>query len=146
MCASASSRTPAAGHQLTKVIDIGPRRRPRVLVVGAQPERFRELPLDVEIVAAESEALTRLAACPSAYGAVVAPVKGADGRETGYRLARTMRCELGVVCPILLFSEWVTPSTRAFAMQCGATRVLLDDDHLMDDLVDILAFPDATAG
>jgi hypothetical protein len=145
MRASASSRTPAAGQQLPEDIDVGARHYPRVLVISPQAERFRALPLEVEIVAAASEAVSRLADRSSPYGAIVAPVKESDGRETGYRVARMMRCELGVVCPIVLFSDWVTPSTRAFAIQCGATRLLVDDHHLLEDLVDILTVPHLTA-
>lgn len=140
-----ASSLAAGPYRSGSVVEGGPPPHRRVLVISHQHERFHALSANAEIVASACEALSRLAGCPAAYVAVVAPVRAADGRETGYRLAWTMRRELGIACPIMLFSNWVTASARAYAMQCGATRLLVDDMHLVDDLIDMLAVADAAS-
>lgn len=110
----------------------------RVLILSNSPDRFARL-ADVGVfVVSESQAICVLAVQPNSYRAIVAGVAGSDGRESGYRLVQFLRSQLQVRCPIYLFSPMPTPSSRAYALQCGATRVLTDDQDLIGDLQHLL--------
>jgi hypothetical protein len=108
------------------------------LILSNSPDRFARLADVGVLVVSESQAICVLAGQPNSYRAVVAGVAGSDGRESGYRLVQFLRSQLQVRCPIYLFSPMPTPSSRAYALQCGATRVLTDDQDLIGDLLHLL--------
>lgn len=107
----------------------------RLLILTDAPERFAPFAFEADFVMTEREAICMLAARQSDYRAVIAGVAEVDGRECGYRLAQLLRAQMQMRCPIYLFSRSPTPSSRAYALQCGATKLLTDDQDLVDDLV-----------
>lgn len=105
-----------------------------LLIVADDRERFDALDARIEFAASEREALCAAVARPQAYRAVIARVAGADGRQGGYSLVLTLRQQLQMLCPIFLFMSKPSPSSRAYALQCGATGLLADDKELVDVL------------
>ena len=110
----------------------------RLLILTDAPARFAPLAAEADFVRTEREAICTLAAKQNEYRAVVAGVAEADGRESGYRLVQLLRTQLQMCCPIYLFSPVPTPSSRAYATQCGATKLLTDDQDLVSDLLLLL--------
>lgn len=108
---------------------------PRLLILTDEPARFAPFAAEADFVQSEREAICSLAAQQSRYRAVIAGVAEVDGRESGYRLVMLLRSQLQMRCPIYLFSRAPTLSSRAFALQCGATKLLADDQDLVDDLL-----------
>lgn len=111
----------------------------RLLILTAAPERFAQFAAEADFVLSEREAICTLAVRQNEYRAVIAGVEEADGRECGYRLVQLLRTQLQMRCPIYLFSAAPTPSSRAYALQCGATKLLTDDQGLIDDLVQLVS-------
>jgi hypothetical protein len=107
----------------------------RLLILTDAPARFAPFASEADFVLNERQAICTLAARQNEYRAVIAGVAEADGRECGYRFVRLLRTQLLMRCPIYLFSQAPTPSSRAYALQCGATKLLTDDQDLVDDLV-----------
>lgn len=107
----------------------------RLLILTDAPARFAPFASEADFVMTEREAICMLAARQNDYRVVIAGVAEADGRESGYRLVQLLRAQLQMRCPIYLFSPAPTPSSRAYALQCGATKLLTDDQDLVDDLV-----------
>lgn len=118
----------------------------RLLIVTDTPARFAPLASEVDFVLTEREAICTVAAKSNDYRAVVAGVAEADGRESGYRLVQLLRTELEMRCPIYLFSVTPTPSSRAYALQCGATKLLTDDQDLIEDLMQLVGEPNSHEG
>lgn len=116
----------------------------RLLVVTSVPTRFEPFAMEADFVSNEREAIAAMLTRQHDYRAVIAAVAAADGREDGYRMARMLRTQLQVRCPIFLFSTSPTPSSRAYALQCGATKLLTDDHELVNDL--LLLIGEAVAG
>jgi hypothetical protein len=114
-----------------------------VLIVTSTPSRFASICAEPDFVATDLEAICAAASRRSVYRAVVAGVTDADGRESGYRLAQLLRTQLHMRCPIYLFSATATPSARAYALQCGATKLLNDDQDLINDLLQLVGDGDA---
>jgi hypothetical protein len=106
----------------------------RLLVVAAPNDRLARLGEPIDFATDEIHAITRVVSREFGYRAVVAWVEDSTGRSTGYRLTMTLRGQLQLSCPIYLVSTKPTPSARAYALQCGATRLLADDEDLLDDL------------
>jgi hypothetical protein len=111
----------------------------RLLILTDAPARFAPFAAEADFVRTEREAICAVAAKQSEYRAVVAGVAEADGRESGYRLVRVLRTQLQMRCPIYLVSPTPTPSSRAYALQCGVSRLLADDQELMGDLLCLLS-------
>lgn len=105
----------------------------RLLVVAAPNDRLARLGEPIDLATDEVQAITRVVSREFSYRAVVAWVEDSAGRSTGYRLAMTLRGQLQLTCPIYLVSSKPTPGARAYALQCGATRLLADDADLLDD-------------
>lgn len=105
-----------------------------LLIIAENRERFQGLDAAIEFVASEREALCAVVAQPQTYRAVIAPVAGSDGRQGGYSLVLTLRKQLQMLCPIFLFTSKPSPSSRAYALQCGANNLLADDDDLVEVL------------
>lgn len=105
-----------------------------LLIVAEDRERFQGLDAAIEFVASAREALCAAVAQPQAYRAVIAPVAGLDGRQGGYSLVLTLRKQLQMLCPIFLFTTKPSPSSRAYALQCGANNLLADDEDLVEVL------------
>jgi hypothetical protein len=110
----------------------------RLLILTSAPERFAPFAAEADFVLTEREAIYTLAAGQSEYRPVIASVAEADGRESGYRLVQFLRTQLQMRCPIYLFSPAPTLSSRAYALQCGATKLLTDDQDLIGDLLQLL--------
>jgi hypothetical protein len=111
----------------------GPPRR--LLILTDTPARFAPFAAEADFVLSERDAICTLAARQNEFRAVIAGVAEADGRESGYRLVQLLRTQLQMRCPIYLFSPAPTPSSRAYALQCGATKLLTDDQDFVDDLL-----------
>lgn len=107
----------------------------RLLILTDAPARFAQFAAESDFFATEREAICALAARQNEYRAVIAGVAEVDGRECGYRLVQILRAQLQMRCPIYLFSTTPTPSSRAYALQCGATKLLTDDQDLIGDLL-----------
>lgn len=105
-----------------------------ILIVTARPGRYEGLPGDLVFVAPDMAPICTAAAHGAAYRAIVAEVIAPDGRELGYRVAQLLRTQFMVMCPIYLTAVNPTASARAYAMQCGATRLMRDDEDLLEDL------------
>lgn len=116
----------------------------RLLILTDTPTRFAPFESEADFVLSEREAICALAAKQNEYRAVIAGVAEADGRESGYRLAQVLRTHLQMHCPIYLFSPTPTPSSRAYALQCGASKLLADDQDLIGDLLYLLSQVDAS--
>jgi len=110
----------------------------RLLILTDAPARFAQFAAEADFVLTEREAICALAAKQSDYRAVIAGVAEADGRESGYRLVQLLRTQLLMRCPIYLFSPVPTPSSRAYALQCGATKLLTEDQDLIGDLLQLV--------
>lgn len=106
-----------------------------ILVWSRAPERFKTLPGEIVAVDSDVSAICTAAARGGACKAVIADVVGPDGSERGYRLAHLLRTSLKMMCPIFLIAASRSASSRAYALQCGATKLLTDDQHLVDDLL-----------
>ena len=110
----------------------------RLLILTHAPARFAPFAAEADFVHTERDAICTLAAKQNEYRAVIAGVAEPDGRESGYRLVQLVRTQLQMHCPIYLFSPAPTPSSRAYALQCGATKLLTDDPDLISDLLLLL--------
>lgn len=109
-----------------------------ILVWSRAPERFKTLPGDIVAVDSDVSAICTAAARGHACQAVIADVVGPDGSERGYRLTHLLRTHLKMVCPIFLIAATCSASSRAYALQCGATRLLNDHHEIVEDLLSLL--------
>lgn len=107
----------------------------RILIITSAPERYAALPGRLEFVALELSEICAAAAHGDDIEAIVSEVISPDGRELGYRVAHLLRSQFMLSCPIYLVAECTSPSARAYAIQCGATKLMRDDEHLVDDLM-----------
>jgi DNA-binding response OmpR family regulator len=105
-----------------------------LLIVAEDHERYKSLDTAIQFVSSEREALCAAVTQPQRYRAVIARVAGADGRQGGYSLVMTLRKQLQMLCPIFLLTRAPTHSSRAYALQCGATDLLADDQDLIEVL------------
>lgn len=106
-----------------------------ILIVTGRPERYSALPGNLEFIAHDVAAICAAAAHGDAYRAVIAEVNDPDGREVGYRIAQLLRTQFMLLCPIFLTTAKPTACAKAYAIQCGATKLMRDDDDLVEDLL-----------
>lgn len=116
-----------------------------ILIVTTTPGRYKGLAGDLEFIAPDLAPICAAVALGAAHRAIVAEVIAPDGRELGYRIAQLLRMQYRVTCPIYLTAVNPTASARAYAMQCGATRLMRDDEDLLEDLVHFGLGASATA-
>jgi CheY-like chemotaxis protein len=98
---------------------------PRVLIVTPNPDRYGDLPADIDFSPDGLEAVANVTSVR--YDYVVVDVARNGGPELGCRLIRDLRRRTRVAAPIFLVMDDPLPSDRDHALASGATDVLARD-------------------